>query len=42
MTDVLYLAGTVAFFALMLAYVRGCERLAGPPASEVKSTEAHS
>lgn len=27
MIDVLYLAGTFAFFALMLVYVRGCERL---------------
>jgi len=25
--DLLYLAGMVAFFAAMLAYVRGCERL---------------
>jgi hypothetical protein len=27
MIDILYIAGTVAFFALMLAYVAGCERL---------------
>jgi hypothetical protein len=27
MLDLLYLAGTVGFFAGMLAYVRGCERL---------------
>lgn len=27
MYDLLYLAGTVAFYALMLAYVAGCERL---------------
>lgn len=27
MTDVLYLLGTLGFFALMLAYVAGCERL---------------
>ena len=27
MIDVLYILVTVAFFALMLAYVRGCERL---------------
>ena len=26
-TDILYLAGTLGFFAAMLAYVRGCERL---------------
>jgi hypothetical protein len=25
--DLLYLAGTLAFFAAMLAYLRGCERL---------------
>ena len=27
MRDVLYVAGTVLFFAVMFAYVRGCERL---------------
>jgi hypothetical protein len=27
MTDALYVLGTLAFFALMLAYVAGCERL---------------
>lgn len=27
MLDVLYVAGTVAFFAGMLAYVRACEAL---------------
>jgi hypothetical protein len=27
MGDVLYLLGSAAFFASMLAYVRGCERL---------------
>ena len=27
MPDLLYLLGTVAFFAAMLGYVRGCERL---------------
>jgi hypothetical protein len=27
MMDVLYLIGTLAFFGLMLAYVRACERL---------------
>ena len=25
--DLLYITGTLAFFAAMLAYVRGCERL---------------
>ena len=27
MRDVLYVLVTIAFFGLMLAYVRGCERL---------------
>lgn len=27
MGDVLYLLGSAVFFAAMLAYVRGCERL---------------
>ena len=27
MGDVLYMLGSAAFFAAMLAYVRGCERL---------------
>jgi len=27
MWDLLYIALTIVFFALMLAYVRGCERL---------------
>ncbi|MGH7619495.1 MAG: hypothetical protein ACREPM_19940 [Gemmatimonadaceae bacterium] len=27
MMDLIYVVGTIAFFALMLAYVRGCERL---------------
>ena len=30
MGDVLYVAGTIVFFALMLAYVRGCARLGRP------------
>ncbi|MFI5244279.1 MAG: hypothetical protein ACHQQR_03570 [Gemmatimonadales bacterium] len=29
MLDLLYIAGTVAFFALMLLYVRFCVSLAG-------------
>jgi hypothetical protein len=32
MPDALYLAGTAGFFALMLAYVRGCARLGGAQA----------
>lgn len=31
MIDILYIAGTVAFFALMLGYVAGCERLGRSP-----------
>ena len=27
MIDLIYILGTVAFFALMLLYVRACERL---------------
>ena len=27
MLDVLYIAITIAFFAIMLAYIRGCEAL---------------
>jgi len=27
MMDLIYVAITIAFFALMIAYVRGCERL---------------
>ena len=34
MIDVLYLAGTVGFFALMLAYVAFCERLGRASASD--------
>jgi hypothetical protein len=29
MLDLIYIAGTVAFFALMLLYVRFCQSLAG-------------
>jgi hypothetical protein len=34
MLDLVYIAVTVAFFALMLAYVRGCERLGRDGTSE--------
>ena len=34
MLDVAYIALTVAFFALMIAYVRGCERLGREPTGE--------
>jgi hypothetical protein len=29
MIDLIYVLGTIGFFALMLLYVRGCERLGG-------------
>ena len=34
MWDLLYIAVTIVFFALMLAYVRGCERLGQDAAGE--------
>lgn len=34
MRDVVYILLTVAFFGLMLAYVRGCERLGRDPTGE--------
>ena len=36
MNDLIYVIGTIAFFALMIAYVRGCDRL-GHAASEGRS-----
>jgi hypothetical protein len=32
--DLLYVAGTVGFFALMLAYVAGCARLGATAAEQ--------
>jgi hypothetical protein len=34
MLDVVYVIATVAFFALMVAYVVGCERLGAVPPDE--------
>ena len=34
MLDLLYIAGTVAFFALMLLYVRFCRSLEGTDSAE--------
>ena len=34
MLDLLYVAITIAFFAIMLAYVRGCKVLGREPARE--------
>jgi hypothetical protein len=39
MYDVLYVVGTIAFFALMLAYVAGCERLGSSPDAGASSSE---
>lgn len=40
MLDVLYILGTVAFFALMLAYVAGCRRLGRSPRADVAKPES--
>jgi hypothetical protein len=37
--DILYVAGTIAFFLLMLAYVAGCERLGESTAVDGSSGE---
>ena len=34
MIDLAYVLGTLAFFGLMLAYVRGCERLGRAAAAD--------
>jgi hypothetical protein len=34
MLDVVYVLGTIGFFALMLVYVHGCERLGRSSAEE--------
>jgi hypothetical protein len=39
MTDILYLVGSVAFFALMLGYVAACARLGRAAAGEERSDE---
>ena len=40
MIDVAYVLGTVAFFALMLAYVRGCARLGRGASAGAEPTHA--
>ncbi len=40
MLDILYVIGTLAFFALMLVYVVGCERLGRPHEATAVSGEA--
>ena len=39
MTDILYILGTLAFFALMLAYVAGCARLGQATDDSASSSE---
>jgi hypothetical protein len=39
MFDLLYVLGTVAFFALMLAYVAGCARLGQAAEGASQTTE---
>lgn len=34
MLDIVYVAATIAFFALMIAYVVGCARLGEVPAED--------
>ncbi len=38
MHDLVYLLGTVAFFALMLGYIRFCERIGAPAADSATET----
>jgi hypothetical protein len=37
MIDVIYVLATLAFFGLMVAYVRACEHLGHTPSDEDKS-----
>ena len=37
MIDIIYVLASIAFFAVMIAYVAGCERLGRASASEDKS-----
>ncbi|MEO5815546.1 MAG: hypothetical protein ABIT20_09735 [Gemmatimonadaceae bacterium] len=38
MLDLLYLLGTMAFFGLMLGYIRFCERIGAPAADSTTET----
>jgi len=40
MWDFIYVAGTLAFFALMLAYVAACARLGRPRDQEASADDA--
>lgn len=39
MIDLFYVAGTIVFFALMLAYVRACEHLGQSATVEIRASE---
>ncbi len=39
MIDLIYVAATIAFFGLMLLYVRACERLGRAASAEVRAAE---
>ena len=39
MIDLIYVVGTIAFFALMLLYVRACERLGRTASAEIRASE---
>lgn len=39
MIDLIYVLGTVGFFALMLLYVRACERLGRAASSDAGQSE---
>ena len=41
MTDVLFLAVLVAFFALAVLFVHGCERIIGPDLEAEATDERH-
>jgi hypothetical protein len=40
MLDLVYVAGTIAFFAVMLLYVRFCERVGGGRENEESRRDA--
>lgn len=40
MNDMLYLLGTLAFFALMLGYVHACERLGAAAGADIIADDA--
>ncbi len=40
MIDLIYVLATIGFFALMLAYVRGCDVLGRTTSADVEQSEA--